>query len=57
MTEFLMFAGTLVFFAIALPFLRLLMPAAERATLRAGLWVNGIEGRAADEIIEHEMNK
>jgi hypothetical protein len=33
------------------------LPVLDRATLRAGLWINGIDGRHADEIIAWHEHK
>ena len=50
--EFWMFLGTLAVGGVWLAFAPFLLPAADRSSLRAGLWMNGIEGPEADRIIE-----
>lgn len=58
MTEFWMFIGTLAVGGVWLAFAPFILPAADRASLRAGLWMNGIDRPEADKIIEwNERNR
>jgi hypothetical protein len=52
MAEVWMFFGTLAVGGLFLALAPLLAPAVDRATLRVGLWMNGISGPEADRLIE-----
>jgi hypothetical protein len=54
MSELLMFLGTLAvggIWLLVMPQLCSLLP--DEPALRLGLWMNGIDGKDADDIVEH----
>jgi hypothetical protein len=59
MSELLMFIGTVGFMVVSMLFvsaIAALLP--DHADMRLGLWLNGISGEQADEIIEwHERKR
>jgi hypothetical protein len=57
MSELWLFIGTIVVGLMWLLVGPFLLHKAERPALRAGLWMNGISGREADEILDWRERK
>lgn len=52
MSDLAMFLGTVLGGGILLLILPILLPAIDEATLRAGLWLNAVDRKQADRIIQ-----